>query len=77
MPALAGTPVIRRAWRHRSEPDRIHFIANGGSTDRRLYVDQGNPLYAILDEALRGLGYEGPCYPGRGTVPEHAEPVSA
>jgi hypothetical protein len=77
MPRLTGTPLIRRAWRYRSEPDRIHFIANGGSADRHLYVDRGTPLYAVLEEALLELGYAGPSYPGRGAVPEYAEPVGA
>lgn len=75
MPVLTGNPVVRRAWRHRSEPHRIHFIANGGGADRRLYVDEGNPLYTVLDEALTGLGYTGPSYPGRGEVPALAEAV--
>lgn len=60
MPDLTGTPVVRRAWRHRTEPGRIHYVANGGRADRRLYVDRGDPLYAVLDEALAARGYTGP-----------------
>lgn len=59
MPVL-HSPIIRRAWRHTGEPDRIHYVANGGSVNRRLYVDKGNALYPILDEALKAMGYEGP-----------------
>jgi hypothetical protein len=77
MPVLTGDPIVRRAWRYRTEPDRIHYIANGGSTDRHLYVDAGNPFYDVLDETLRARGYVGPSRPGRGAVPEVAEPVSA
>jgi len=60
MPTLTGTPVVRRAWRYRTEPNRIHFVANGGSADRHLYADRGDPLYAVLDEALTAQGYTGP-----------------
>lgn len=65
MPTLTGTPVIRRAWRHRGELTRIHYIANGGDRDRHLYADQGEPLYDVLADALEALGYGGPSYPGR------------
>lgn len=77
MPHLTGDPIVKRAWRHRSEPDRIHFIANGGSDDRRLYVDAGNPFYAVLDEALKVRGYTGPSHPGRGHIPAAAESAVA
>ena len=65
MPVLTGSPIIRRAWRHRSQPHRIHYIANGGGSDRRLYVDAPSPLYQVLNEALEALGYDGPSYPGK------------
>lgn len=77
MPVLTGNPIVRRAWRYRTEPHRIHFIANGGGADRHLYVDTGSPLYAVLDEALGALGYGGPSYPGRGEIPALAEAVGS
>lgn len=74
MPALAGTPIVRHVWQHRTEPDRIHFVANGGSADRRLYVDRGQPFFDVLAEALRPEGYTG----SASTAREHApEPLSA
>jgi hypothetical protein len=68
-----GDPIVRRAWRYHGTPTRIHFVANGGSADRHLHVDEGDPFYAVLDESLRARGYVGP---GRPATPV-AEALSA
>jgi hypothetical protein len=53
--------VVLRAWRHRAEPTRIHYMAaHADSKERHLYVDEGNPLYAVLDSHLLAQGYTGP-----------------
>jgi hypothetical protein len=77
MPALTGTPVIRNAWRRRGEAGRIRYIANGGTTDRHLWVDAGDPLYDVLDELLRDAGYPAASYPGRLPEMPPAEPSDA
>lgn len=51
---------IPRAWRHRGEPTRIHYIRNEDGAERHRYVDEGDPLYAVLDRELRAQGYTGP-----------------
>lgn len=53
--------VVLRAWRQRGETGRIHFVAaKAGGGERRLYVDEGNALYAVLEGHLLALGYTGP-----------------
>ena len=53
--------VVLRAWRQRNESGRIHYIAAyADGNERRLYVDQGNALYAVLDSHLLVQGYTGP-----------------
>lgn len=53
--------VILRAWRHRTETTRIHYmVANADGKERHLYIDEGNPLYAVLDSHLLAQGYTGP-----------------
>lgn len=54
-------PVILRAWRHRGETGRIHYMAaQAGGGERHLYVDEGSALYAVLDGHLLAMGYTGP-----------------
>lgn len=53
--------VILRAWRHSGETGRIHYMAakaDGG--ERHLYVDEADPLYAVLEGHLAAEGYTGP-----------------
>lgn len=53
--------VLLRAWRQRGEPARIHYVAaRADGRERRLYVDQGNALYDVLEGQLLALGYTGP-----------------
>lgn len=53
--------VVLRAWRHRNQPDRIHFIvARADGSSRRLWVGKGHFLYEILDSHLLAKGYTGP-----------------
>ncbi len=53
------TLTIHRAWRHRDETGRIHYMVDQVGP-RHLYVDEGNALYSILDDALLAQGYSGP-----------------
>jgi hypothetical protein len=54
-------PVVLRAWRHRNESGRIHYMAAyADGKERHLYVDSSNPLYAVLDSHLLAQGYTGP-----------------
>jgi hypothetical protein len=56
MPHLAGIEV-RRAWRHRNEAGRIHYIVTSHEgVDRHLYVAEDT----LLDAALLAQGYTGP-----------------
>lgn len=53
--------VLLRAWRHRNESGRIHYMAAyADGKERHLYVDDGNALYAVLDSHLLAQGYTGP-----------------
>jgi hypothetical protein len=53
--------VLLRAFRQRNESGRIHYIAAyADSTERRLYVDDGNPPYAVLESHLLAQDYTGP-----------------
>lgn len=54
--------TIRRAWRHRDEAGRIHYMIDraGPNGARHLHVDEGSPLYDLLDDALLAQGYSGP-----------------
>lgn len=53
--------VVLRAWRHRGEQARIHYMAAyADGKERHLYVDEGSPLYAVLDSHLLAQGYTGP-----------------
>lgn len=53
--------VVLRAWRHRAERTRIHYVvSDAGGTEHRLYVDESNPLYGVLDSHLLAQGYTGP-----------------
>jgi hypothetical protein len=53
--------VMLRAWRHRNESGRIHYMAAYvDGKKRHLYVDDNNPLYAVLDSHLLAQGYTGP-----------------
>lgn len=54
-------PVITKAWRHKGETGRIHYIATKpGGDPRHLYVDEGSAFYNVLAEHLEALGYTGP-----------------
>lgn len=53
--------VLLRAWRHRNESGRIHYMATyADGQQRHLYADEANPLYAVLDSHLLAQGYTGP-----------------
>ncbi|MFI7553847.1 hypothetical protein ACIBQ2_29405 [Micromonospora sediminimaris] len=53
--------IILRAWRQRGETGRIHYMAaKAGGGERRLYVDEGNALYTVLEGHLQALDYAGP-----------------
>ncbi len=57
--------VLLRAWKHRGEDDRIHYIAlDADGKERHLYVDQGNPLHTVLNSHLLAQGYTGPASDG-------------
>ena len=43
---------IKRVWRMRSEPKRIHYIIDVEGGQRRLYEDSGTALYRLLEGAL-------------------------
>jgi hypothetical protein len=72
MPVIADR-VVLRAWRHRNQTGRIHFIVKraDGST-RRLWVGEGHFMYEILDSHLLALGYTGPA--SDKTDPEEVAP---
>jgi hypothetical protein len=60
VPVIADR-VVLRAWRHKNQTDRIHFIVQrADGTKRRLWVGEGHFLYEILDSHLLALGYTGP-----------------
>ncbi|MFF5181428.1 hypothetical protein ACFY2Q_25650 [Micromonospora sp. NPDC000316] len=60
MPVISDR-VVLRAWRHKSQPDKIHFIvARADASTRRLWVSKGHFLYEILDSHLLAMGYIGP-----------------
>ncbi|WP_435122569.1 hypothetical protein [Micromonospora tulbaghiae] len=53
--------IILRAWRHRGETGRIHYMAaKAGGGERHLYVDEGSALYTVLEGHLLAMGYTGP-----------------
>ena len=56
---------IVRAWRFKSEPDRVHFMLtthDGGK--RHLHVPNDSPIGRVLDAALRAQGYTAPASAG-------------
>jgi hypothetical protein len=54
-------PVITKAWRHKGEVGKIHYIAKrADGTTRHLLVNEGTPLYDILEDHLAAIGYTGP-----------------
>jgi hypothetical protein len=60
MPTLTGIDV-KRAWRHTSQPGRIHFvIGTAGGQERRLWQDEETELGRVLAAALAAVGYTGP-----------------
>ncbi|MBO3737730.1 hypothetical protein [Actinoplanes flavus] len=64
--------VVHSAWRHRGQPDRIHFIVKrADGSKRRLWVGEGHFLYEILDSHLLAQGYTGPA--GEGVDPDETE----
>jgi len=68
--------VVLRAWRHRNQSGRIHFmVKRADGTTRRLWVGEGHFLYEILDSHLLAQGYSGPAS-GR-TDPEEVDPGAA
>ena len=40
--------IIKRAWTHESQPDRIHFIVVYGDTERHLWEPRTTELGKIL-----------------------------
>ncbi|MDP9792452.1 hypothetical protein J2S43_000964 [Catenuloplanes nepalensis] len=70
MPVIADR-VVLRAWRHKNQSDKIHFVvARADGSQRRLWVGKGHFLYEILDSHLLAIGYTGPAS-GKGD-PEEA-----
>ncbi|HET7486532.1 MAG TPA: hypothetical protein VFJ85_01290 [Acidimicrobiales bacterium] len=60
MPHVAGIEV-RRAWRHRNEVGRIHYIVTSHEgVERHLYERDDSALGRLLDAALLAQGYTGP-----------------
>jgi hypothetical protein len=62
--------VIRRAWRHRGEEGRIHFIVSTPTAgERRLWISDASELGQVLAAELEALGYTGPAEepPSEGT----------
>lgn len=63
---------ISRAWRQAGEQGRIHYVIQrvgpGITGTRRLYVDEGHPLYDVLDEYLLAQGYTAPASEGSTTL---------
>ncbi|MFY1703020.1 hypothetical protein ACN28G_14955 [Micromonospora sp. WMMA1923] len=60
MPIISDR-VVLRAWRHRNQTDKIHFVvARADGSTRRLWVGEGHFLYEILDSHLLAIGYTGP-----------------
>ncbi|MEV4620226.1 hypothetical protein AB0J74_16160 [Asanoa sp. NPDC049573] len=53
--------VVLRAWRHKNQSGRIHFVvARADGSQRRLWVSEGHFLYEVLDSHLLATGYTGP-----------------
>ncbi|MFJ8685498.1 hypothetical protein [Micromonospora wenchangensis] len=60
MPVISDR-VVLRAWRHKNEPDKIHFVvARADGSSRRLWVGEDHFLYEILNSHLLAIGYTGP-----------------
>ncbi|MEV4141904.1 hypothetical protein AB0J72_58365 [Dactylosporangium sp. NPDC049742] len=60
MPRISN-PVVLRAWRHRGEEGKIHYMAvYADGKERHLHVNAGTPLYDVLDSHLLAQGYTGP-----------------
>jgi hypothetical protein len=73
VPVIADR-VVLRAWRHKNQPSRIHFIVRrADGTQRRLWVGEGRFMYEILDSHLLALGYTGPA--SADADPDEAEPA--
>ena len=71
MPVISDR-VVLRAWRQSGETGRIHYVAaKAGGGERRLYVDERDALYTVLDGHLLAQGYTGPAS-GK-TDPEEAD----
>jgi hypothetical protein len=52
---------IKRAWRQKGQPGRIHYIVTTHEgTERRLHERDDSALGRILDAALLAQGYMGP-----------------
>ena len=63
-------PVILRAWRHRGEQGKIHYMARrADGKERHLVAKEGSALYDVLDSHLLAIGYQGP---GTTSEPEGA-----
>ena len=61
MPRLNGTVQITKAWRHKGESGKIHYIVTTHEgADRHLAASEESGLYQLLDSALLAQGYEGP-----------------
>ena len=61
---LMKNPVITKAWRHKGETGKIHYIAKrADGTPRHLWIGEGHPLYEVLEDHLAAVGYTGPRRP--------------
>lgn len=53
--------IIVRAWRHRDETEKIHYVVKRpDKTERHLVAKPDSPLYEILEAHLLAIGYTGP-----------------
>lgn len=60
MPEIGGVAVLR-AWRHRGEEGRIHYIVStADGNERRLWEQADSEWGQVLELALQDLGYSGP-----------------
>ena len=60
MSTLIGANIVR-AWQHAKTPQRIEYIVLGpDGSERRRWVEQPAPLFAVLADHLQTVGYTGP-----------------
>lgn len=44
--------TIKRAWQHKGEPDRLHYIAVIDGVDRHLIADRGSDSFERVERFL-------------------------